>query len=581
MKETFQVPIFFNKNKKIVSDHILKDLELIDSMDTSPIYNYCFSLVEQNNLALLIMKEQLSKYFTTDTEFLRENQTLLKSFLPENNVDDNNNSNNNNSMYTLWKSIQEDDSFKAKYHFVQWPCLEFLNSNEFFLQCLSIYSVLSPVVSLIMPFIILILPFFVIRYKGLSCSFEEYLDVLGDYIQHNALGRLFTSFNSVSFQERGYLVMSALFYVFSIYQNIQVCLHFHENMKNIHHFFREIKQYLSLTLFRMESYLQLTKLFTSEAHVRFTKECTIHFANLTAICNEVAKITEFRYSPKKVGEIGMILKTFYTFYANEHIVNAVDYSLGFHGYLDCLIGIQKNLQEKQMHFVEFIEGSTSKGKKTDKTHFIQAFYPPHKDDPSVRKNNIYLNKHMMVSGPNASGKTTIMKTALINILLCQQFGCGFFQRAFITPYHYLHCYLNIPDTSGRDSLFQAEARRCKEILDAIDNAHSSETHFCAFDELYSGTNPEEAAASAIGFLTYISKNKNVDSILTTHFVKVCEYLAKKRGKLFQNYFMETKKKGKHELIYSYKLKKGISEMKGGRSVLHALQYPMEILDNIH
>ena len=25
--------------------------------------------------------------------------------------------------------------------------------------------------------------------------------------------------------------------------------------------------------------------------------------------------------------------------------------------------------------------------------------------------------------------------------------------------------MNIPDTSGRDSLFQAEARRCKEILD--------------------------------------------------------------------------------------------------------------------
>ena len=34
-------------------------------------------------------------------------------------------------------------------------------------------------------------------------------------------------------------------------------------------------------------------------------------------------------------------------------------------------------------------------------------------------------------------------------------------------YDKIHCYLNIPDTSNRDSLFQAEARRCKEIIDAL------------------------------------------------------------------------------------------------------------------
>ena len=41
----------------------------------------------------------------------------------------------------------------------------------------------------------------------------------------------------------------------------------------------------------------------------------------------------------------------------------------------------------------------------------------------------------------------------MNIILSQQIGYGFYEKAEIKPYDYLHCYLNIPGTSGRDSLF--------------------------------------------------------------------------------------------------------------------------------
>ena len=54
---------------------------------------------------------------------------------------------------------------------------------------------------------------------------------------------------------------------------------------------------------------------------------------------------------------------------------------------------------------------------------------------------------MIITGPNASGKTTILKSSLINILFSQQFGCGFYDSAKIKPFNNIHCYLNIPDTS--------------------------------------------------------------------------------------------------------------------------------------
>ena len=492
---------------------------------------------------------------------------------------------------------------------------------------------MSPLVSFIMPVVILLLPFLIIQYKGLKCTFEEYLVLLEHYIQTNALGRLFTNFHTESIQEKGYLLMSAMFYLFSIYQNVQICYKFHRNMKSIHLFFHEINHFLKTTQARMANYLQLTETFISDAQVQFRAKLMKMWKTIDKQIGKLQPITEFHYSAKKFMEIGFVLRTFYEFHVLEELEEIIEYSFGFHGYMECLHGIKTNVMEQKMNFTSFInsnskeentikdtkeeekkkkkkvqqkeiveeeeeeekkEGEKKEGKeekeeeKKDKqkekdnkqqSHFFQSFYAAHKDNNSVVKNNIYLNKHLILSGPNASGKTTIMKTTLLNILFSQQFGCGFFQSAVLKPFDYLHCYLNIPDTSGRDSLFQAEARRCKEILDDIGNSSPLATHFCAFDEIYSGTNPKEAAKSAIAFLQYLAKRTNVTTILTTHFIEVCQEL-EKHSPEFQNYYMKTepnKRKPKH-LSYLYKMKKGISRVEGGFSVLHDLNYPKEILD---
>ena len=124
-------------------------------------------------------------------------------------------------------------------------------------------------------------------------------------------------------------------------------------------------------------------------------------------------------------------------------------------------------------------------------------------------------------------KTTLLKTTTLNIIFSQQIGCGFYKSGSIHPYTHIHSYLNIPDTSERDSLFQAESRRCKEIIDIIYNSDSKTSrHYGIFDELYSGTNPEEATKTGYAFLKYLTTYKNVDFILTTHYNKICSKLKK-------------------------------------------------------
>jgi DNA mismatch repair ATPase MutS len=192
----------------------------------------------------------------------------------------------------------------------------------------------------------------------------------------------------------------------------------------------------------------------------------------------------------------------------------------------------------------------------------------------VVANDITLDKQLIITGPNAAGKTTVIKSTLFNIIISQQLGYGFYERAEINPYDYLHCYLNIPDTSGRDSLFQAESRRCMEILRCI-MENPTKRHFCIFDELYSGTNPYEAVAAAYGYIDYISKNPKVDLILTTHYIELCELLEKRNSDVITNLHMSV---CADTGSYLYKIENGISTIKGGLKVLRDLEYPSEIVE---
>ena len=231
-------------------------------------------------------------------------------------------------------------------------------------------------------------------------------------------------------------------------------------------------------------------------------------------------------------------------------------------------GICQNVQNTHLSYAEYSD-------EVD-TNIKQQYYPPLICE-NVLKNNCDLSNNMIISAPNKAGKTTILKTTTLNIIFSQQFGCGFYESAVIQPYQYIHSYLNIPDTSQRDSLFQAESRRCKNIIDQIlENPRSR--HFCIFDELYSGTNPDEASQAGKAFINYLSKFSNVDFILTTHYFKICKFF--KGHTKVTNHKMEVGVENTGDFNYTYKLKKGISTLKGGIRVLKDLNYPEEILKEI-
>ena len=311
INEHFKIPIFYNKDKVELKENIATDLELVKTIDPSGVPIYSFYFNDDNHLSKKVT-EQVVQYYTTDTSFLQDNQKLLKEYTPIKNKNTEKIDHYKNIL-KIWNEIKLDEGFREKYYYVDWEILEFLNRSEIFLQFISIYNLFSPILSLLMPIFIIIIPFFIIRMRGLKITMNEYIDVLKIVAQTNSIGKLFTTnFNDIGTQEKIYIIISAAFYLFSIYQNVMVCLKFNQNMKKIHGYFENVVSYLDYTIENMENYLLFSKKLDSESHNEFNQNIISKMNILKNIKQKLSNISEYSiYNFSKFKEIGNIFKYFY------------------------------------------------------------------------------------------------------------------------------------------------------------------------------------------------------------------------------------------------------------------------------
>jgi hypothetical protein len=561
-ESSFHLPIYYLSSKEKVDKNIIQDLELLELNETTDDREPLLQSVlnPKSKIGKMNIDKQL-EYFTNDKLFLKQTQQVIKSWNDD--IHTEKHTELYDKFYDLWTSIREDESFIDKYYYIDIEYFKFLNNSPQFLQILSIYNLLSPVLSLLVPFILLLVPFFMLKFNGVKITMASYYTVLTQIFSKHALGNVFNIMSDISWEKRIYAIVSVVFYFFSIYQNTIVCYRFYKNFKDIHNNLFLLKEYLNTTIDNMNVIEQHMK--RHDTYTEFINEMVLRREKCKQLYDNLEKITDFQVNfttfNRKISEVGYIMKYFYEIHMNIETIETIEYSLGLNAYTENINSISAMYREKRINKCAF-------GKKLKMT---RAYYPYLMNNDSI-KNNIELNKNMIITGPNASGKTTILKTTIINLLFSQSYGYGFYSKATIPLYDKIHCYLNIPDTSGRDSLFQAEARRCKEIIDDLNM--SSEKHFCIFDELFSGTNPNEACASSYGFIKYLINNKNMDFILTTHLLDLCTLLEND----VQNNNMGVEKTNKIDFIYTYKLNPGISSINGGLKVLYDLKYPEEILN---
>lgn len=195
--------------------------------------------------------------------------------------------------------------------------------------------------------------------------------------------------------------------------------------------------------------------------------------------------------------------------------------------------------------------------------YLEDFVNPLVPADKVVANSIELgnnspSRNCIITGPNAGGKSTMIKAIGINVLLAQSLGITAARNCILTPFSFVATYLNITDDINTgNSLFKTEVMRTHELTNSIINLTKGQHGLLIFDEVFNGTTPVEGSAAAYAVAEFLGKILNSITIVATHFEQLTQ-LEMLPDTGYKNYKVTVNINDDGSLTYPFKLEAGIS-----------------------
>lgn len=183
-------------------------------------------------------------------------------------------------------------------------------------------------------------------------------------------------------------------------------------------------------------------------------------------------------------------------------------------------------------------------------------------------NSHTIKNKVLITGSNASGKSTFSKTIAVNVILGQTINTCL-AKSFQFQACSVFTSMNLKDDilTG-DSFYVAEVKSLKRLLEEADKPPYT---MLFLDELFKGTNVVERIASASVILKKLAEN-NCFICLTTHDMELCHILKN----YYTNYhFSETITKD--DIFFDYQLQEGMSTGSNAIKLLAYCDYPSSIV----
>jgi predicted kinase len=194
-------------------------------------------------------------------------------------------------------------------------------------------------------------------------------------------------------------------------------------------------------------------------------------------------------------------------------------------------------------------------------------------------NSLHIgNQHILITGPNAAGKSTFIKAVIVNILLSQTLGISSSSSFEMTPFKMIETYLQIPDAKGVASLFEAEMLRSKQYIDKLKKMKDHEYSFIVLDEIFSSTNYIEGFSGAYAILKKIASFPNTLSMTTTHYSDL-EYLEKDTKNIKNYHFEIVRNPETKEIQFNYRLQPGVSRTYIALELLRNHGFDEDLIDD--
>ena len=189
-----------------------------------------------------------------------------------------------------------------------------------------------------------------------------------------------------------------------------------------------------------------------------------------------------------------------------------------------------------------------------------------------------LDKNIIVTGPNAAGKTTYVKSIVLNIILAQTLGIAMCKQMITKPYKVIHTFMRVTDEVGVGSYFETETKYCKDMITKADK-HKYDNALFIMDEPMHSTPPIEGQSTAFAVCEYIAKHfPKVNIIVTTHYQSLT-ILPSQYPNLFINLSMSAIQLSEYQFKFPYRIQNKSSSQCIAIELLGRDMFPSELIES--
>lgn len=184
------------------------------------------------------------------------------------------------------------------------------------------------------------------------------------------------------------------------------------------------------------------------------------------------------------------------------------------------------------------------------------------------KNSIFTKRPVLLTGSNASGKSTFLKMVALNAIFAQTVHTVLADSYESRYMHILSSMALRDDLELGESYYIVEIKSLKRILDAADGKLPV---LCFVDEVLRGTNTAERIAASSRILADMAGRKAL-TFAATHDIELTDILAA----YYDNYHFSERIIGQ-DVVFDYRLQHGKAVSRNAIRLLGMLSYPEHII----
>ena len=184
-------------------------------------------------------------------------------------------------------------------------------------------------------------------------------------------------------------------------------------------------------------------------------------------------------------------------------------------------------------------------------------------------NDFVLKKGVVLTGANASGKSTFMKAVAINVILAQTINTCVAKNMKMPAIQVMTSMALRDDVLQGESYYMREIKYLKRMLDEL---KTGEPMLFVIDEILKGTNTRERLAASNAILSYMVQKQGF-LLIATHDLELV-YALKNR---YDTYYFDSQVREK-DIVFPYKIRRGIVGKTNAIDLMELLDFPEEITD---